>query len=124
MERSTNSLDTVRGSLDVLWTKARRMRRSNPQDRPATTAVRRCSYCRQPGHYRPTCGEFEADLAELRAAYEDIRQRLDEAQRNLQQATEDKRWWVDEAFRLREENEELRQLLNSIGVSARPTRGR
>lgn len=31
----------------------------------------------------------------------------------LQQATGDKRWWVDEAFPCREENEELRQLLNS-----------
>jgi hypothetical protein len=126
MGNTATTVRTVRKRLDALWSKVRRMEQTDPQheERSAPAPVRRCSYCRQPGHYRPTCQEFAADLAELHAAYEDNLRDLAEAEEDKRRLHEEKAWWVDEAFRLREENEELRRALNSMGVSAGPTRGR
>jgi hypothetical protein len=89
-----------------------------------SAVVRRCSYCREAGHYRPTCGRYDSDLQALQAAHDQIVAELEETQARLRVMHGEKSWWIDEAFRLRDEVQQLRRLLNSMAVSAGPTLGR
>lgn len=113
--------EQTRERLDALWTKVRRIKESDPQE-SETKAVRRCSYCREPGHYRPTCSEYAADLEELQAGYVQALEEIETVKTELANVQGDKQWWIDKAFELQDEIQELRRQMSSMGISARPTR--
>lgn len=114
--------EQTRERLDALWRKVRRIEESDPQEDEAPKAVRRCSYCREPGHYRPTCREYGADLQELQQGYEQLVEEHEVLQAELADERENKQWLVDKVFQQQDEILDLRRQLSSMGISARPTR--
>ena len=60
----------------------------------------------------------------MQAAYNAILTELAHAKEEAAQARADREWWMNIAFELNEEVQELRRQLNSVGVYAQSTRGR
>ena len=123
--RDDGRLHELRDRLDGLWARIRRVQEAERQEsgqREGT--LRRCSYCRTPGHYRPRCQQLADDLIKLRTDYTALEGELTAVKAQLRQTEADKQWWIDKAFKLQDEIEELRREINSIGVHAGPTRGR
>lgn len=114
--------EQVRERLDALWRKVRRIEQSESQEAESPRAVRRCSYCREPGHYRPTCREYAADLEELQQGYNQLVEEHEALKAELADERENKQWLVDKVFQQQDEILELRRQLSSMGISARPTR--
>ena len=117
-------VERLRNRLDQLWDKVRRSEAAESSEESKEPTVRRCSYCREPGHYRPTCSQLAADQQELEDGYRTLAAELDRARAEAAQANADKQWWIDEAFRLQDEMLDLRRQLSSMAVYAGPTRGR
>jgi hypothetical protein len=113
--------EQMRERLDFLWMKVRRIEESDPQD-SETKAVRRCSYCREPRHYRPTCRVYAADLEELQNGYNQLVADNEALRAELVSSHENRQWLVDKAFKQQDEIQELRRQLSSMGISARSTR--
>ena len=113
--------EQMRERLDFLWRKVRRIQESDPQE-SEQKAVRRCSYCREPGHYRPRCSEYAADLEELQQGYDQLVEDFEATKAELASERENKQWLVDKVFQQQDEILELRRQLSSMGISARPTR--
>lgn len=109
----------VRARLDELWSKVRRLKES---DKTTPGSMRRCSYCREPGHYRPTCERHKEDLAELHAAFEALEQDLVRAREEAAQAIADRQWWINKAFELQDEIDKLRKDANVVIVHSESTR--
>ena len=115
--------ESIRSRVDGLRAKVRLLRDAEA-DAASPGSVRRCSYCREPGHYRTTCEALKAEVAELKAANDALERELAEAHEEAAQARADRQWWIDKAFELQDEIREIRRQLNSVAVYAKPTRGR
>ena len=113
--------ERLRERIDGLWKKVRKIEGSDSQE-AETKPVKRCSYCREPGHYRPTCPDYAADLAELHRADNELAEELEKIKRQLAETQAAKQEWIELAFEQQDEIMELRRQLSSMGISARPTR--
>lgn len=115
----TQRLEGMKARLEVLRGRVRLLTCNNNAQSP-----RCCSYCREPGHYRPTCEQLKQDTEHLKKLCDELQNELDRVRAERDQAEEAKQWWIDKAFELQDQLDELRKTLNTAVVHSHPTRGR